>query len=96
MLEQHRKDDMTRLAMECISLGGRPRPELRWLNRRYDRVKKRCGLRSKTETDKLLYYVWKSAKEGFRSPETQVLADREVYARQQGALSVVRQSVGVV
>ena len=55
MLEQHRKDDMTRLAMECISLGGRPRPELRWLNCRYDRVKKRCGLRSKTETDKLLY-----------------------------------------
>lgn len=55
MLEQYRMDDMTRLAMECISLGGRPRPELRWLNCRYDRVKKRCGLRSKTETDKLLY-----------------------------------------
>lgn len=44
-----------KLVRECIAMEGEKRPELQWLNEKYEKFRKKYGLRNKKAADRFLY-----------------------------------------
>ena len=49
------KRQLHKIAEKCIQLTGKERPEVIWLQEHHKKLQNDCGLKSKIDTDQLLY-----------------------------------------